>query len=110
MTAAVSATKAGRHVQQASHSPTELPVPLQANTTAVVYATKAVNHVEGGWPKEVDYTEAEHVIRYRKKVRPQLSRQHLWGTFTPDGRPTTGVPVSCAGCPRTAALSRTPSH
>eukprot|EP00891_Asterochloris_glomerata_P005483 jgi/Astpho2/5483/fgenesh1_pm.00078_%23_1_t len=40
----------------------------EANTTAVVYATKAVNHVEGGWPKEVDYTEAEHVIRYRKKV------------------------------------------
>lgn len=27
-----------------------------------------MNHVEGGWPKEVDYTEAEHVIRYRKKV------------------------------------------
>ena len=27
-----------------------------------------MNHVEGGWPKDVDYTEAEHVIRYRKKV------------------------------------------
>lgn len=42
------------------------------NTTAVVFATKAMNHVEGGWPKEVDYTEAEHVIRYRKKVTMQL--------------------------------------
>ena len=41
---------------------------VQVNTTAVVFATKAMNHVEGGWPKEVDYTEAEHVIRYRKKV------------------------------------------
>lgn len=41
------------------------------NTTAVVFATKAMNHVEGGWPKEVDYTEAEHVIRYRKKVTMQ---------------------------------------
>ncbi len=41
---------------------------IQVNTTAVVFATKAMNHVEGGWPKEVDYTEAEHVIRYRKKV------------------------------------------
>ncbi|KAL3145226.1 Dynein, 70 kDa intermediate chain, flagellar outer arm [Trebouxia sp. C0010 RCD-2024] len=40
----------------------------EVNTTAVVFATKAMNHVEGGWPKEVDYTEAEHVIRYRKKV------------------------------------------
>lgn len=33
-----------------------------------MFATKAINHVEGGWPKEVDHTEAEHVIRYRKKV------------------------------------------
>ena len=41
---------------------------LQANTTAVILANKAMNHVEGGWPKEVDCSEAEHVIRYRKKV------------------------------------------
>ena len=25
-------------------------------------------HQEGGWPKDIDYTEAEHVIRFRKKV------------------------------------------
>ena len=47
---------------------TQHPVVLQVNTNAVMFATKAINHVEGGWPKEVDYTEAEHVIRYRKKV------------------------------------------
>lgn len=41
---------------------------LQANTNAVVHVNKAMNHVEGGWPKEVDYTEAEQVIRYKKKV------------------------------------------
>ncbi len=40
----------------------------QVNTVAVVHANKAMNHTEGGWPKEVDCTEAEHVIRYRKKV------------------------------------------
>lgn len=40
----------------------------EANTSAVIYSTKAANHVEGGWPKDVDYTEAEHTIRYRKKV------------------------------------------
>lgn len=34
-----------------------------ANTTAVLYASKAVAHVEGGWPKDVDCTEAEHTIR-----------------------------------------------
>lgn len=35
----------------------------EANTTAVLFASKAANHVEGGWPKDVDYTEAEHTIR-----------------------------------------------
>jgi dynein intermediate chain 2 len=25
-------------------------------------------HTEGGWPKDVDCTEAEHVIRFRRKV------------------------------------------
>ena len=51
----------------------------QVNTTAVVFATKAMNHVEGGWPKEVDYTEAEHVIRYRKKVsRHSKEATLLW--------------------------------
>lgn len=39
-----------------------------ANTNAVILASKAMSHVEGGWPKDVDYTEAEHTIRYRKKV------------------------------------------
>lgn len=34
-----------------------------------------MNHVEGGWPKEVDYTEAEHVIRYRKKVQQVAAMQ-----------------------------------
>eukprot|EP00798_Chlamydomonas_sp_ICE-L_P028284 gene28284-31392_t len=40
----------------------------EANTMAVVLAPKVMCHVEGGWPKDVDYTEAEHTIRYRKKV------------------------------------------
>ena len=34
-----------------------------ANTVAVVSVPKAMNHVEGGWPKDIDYTEAEHTIR-----------------------------------------------
>jgi hypothetical protein len=25
-------------------------------------------HTEGGWPKDVDCTEAEHVIRFRRKI------------------------------------------
>lgn len=34
-----------------------------ANTIAVILASKAMNHQEGGWPKDIDYTEAEHTIR-----------------------------------------------
>lgn len=41
---------------------------FQANTNAVIYTDTVMSHYEGGWPKEVDFTEAEHVIRYRKKV------------------------------------------
>ncbi len=40
----------------------------EANTVAVILASKAMSHVEGGWPKDIDYSEAEHTIRYRKKV------------------------------------------
>lgn len=35
----------------------------EANTAAVVYASKGMSHAEGGWPKDVDPTEAEHTIR-----------------------------------------------
>lgn len=41
---------------------------LQANTQQISYATRGFSHTEGGWPKDIDCTEAEHVIRYRKKV------------------------------------------
>ena len=55
-----------------THTQTQVLCQMQVNTNAVMFATKAINHVEGGWPKEVDYTEAEHVIRYRKKVENAL--------------------------------------
>jgi len=32
-----------------------------------------VNHVEGGWPKDVNPLEIEQVIRYRKKVEKDES-------------------------------------
>ena len=38
------------------------------NTSPTVTANRGMVHKEGGWPKEVDSTVAEHVIRYRKKV------------------------------------------
>ena len=43
-------------------------LPPQANTTAVVLVNSGMAHLEGGWPKEVDHTEAEQVVRWRRKV------------------------------------------
>ena len=54
--------------------------PLQVNTNAVVLVNKAMCHLEGGWPKEVDCTEVEQVIRYRRKARLPVTffdQQHL---------------------------------
>jgi len=38
------------------------------NTETVDSETRGINHVEGGWPKDVDPNEVEQVMRYRKKV------------------------------------------
>ena len=50
----------------------------QVQTNPVAHANKAVNHVEGGWPKEVDFSDAELTIRYRKKVRAVLLSPAAW--------------------------------
>ena len=31
-----------------------------------------MNHMEGGWPKDIDPTEKDQTARYRKKVLPLL--------------------------------------
>lgn len=41
---------------------------LQINTESFETETRGVNHIEGGWPKDVNPLEIEQVIRYRKKV------------------------------------------
>lgn len=41
---------------------------MQINTETFETETRGVNHVEGGWPKDVNPLEIEQVIRYRKKV------------------------------------------
>lgn len=43
-----------------------------ANTYRAEYTTTGMSHTEGGWPKEVDITEAGSAARYRKKVGGQL--------------------------------------
>ena len=38
------------------------------NTDTVFNKSQGMVHHEGGWPKEVDYTEKEQTLRYKKKV------------------------------------------
>ncbi|GBG59136.1 hypothetical protein CBR_g32153 [Chara braunii] len=40
----------------------------EANTDRVVYATQGMLHFEGGWQKDVDPTEMDQKVRFRKKV------------------------------------------
>ena len=41
---------------------------LQVNTERFETESRGINHVEGGWPKDVNPAEVEQTIRYRKKV------------------------------------------
>merc|ERR1740120_669711 len=38
------------------------------NTARVQTKSRVMLHVEGGWPKEVDYTEAQETLKYRKRL------------------------------------------
>ena len=38
------------------------------NTHRITVDTRGVQHKQGGWPREIDPTDAEHTTRYRKKV------------------------------------------
>ncbi|XP_030631557.1 dynein intermediate chain 3, ciliary, partial [Chanos chanos] len=40
----------------------------EVNTERFVSETRGINHIEGGWPKDVNPQEMEQTIRYRKKV------------------------------------------
>lgn len=39
-----------------------------ANTDSFVVLSKGIQHLEGGWPKDVDCSDVEHTLRYRRKV------------------------------------------
>lgn len=40
----------------------------EANTERLVTKNSSMRHVEGGWPKDVDFTEQSDVSRFRKKA------------------------------------------
>ncbi|KAI9090026.1 WD40-repeat-containing domain protein [Phlyctochytrium arcticum] len=40
----------------------------EVNTESFVLSNRGILHIQGGWPKDVDPSDVEHTIRYRKKV------------------------------------------
>ena len=58
-----------------------------ANTYRAEYTTTGMSHTEGGWPKEVDISEAGSAARYRKKVGGQLHGFRIQRAPVPGTRP-----------------------
>jgi len=61
--------------QHIERNPTELELQAkpvysehQVNTERFNYIPRGMLHTDGGWPKEVDPTEKEQTVRYKKKV------------------------------------------
>lgn len=46
---------------------------LQVNTERFESDSCGINHVEGGWPKDINPQEMEQTIRFRKKVEKDES-------------------------------------
>jgi hypothetical protein len=40
----------------------------EVNTERFVSSTRGMMHLEGGWPKDIDPTEPDHLNMFRKKV------------------------------------------
>lgn len=45
------------------------------NTHRITVDTRGVQHKQGGWPREIDPTDAEHTTRYRKRWNVTLAMQ-----------------------------------
>ncbi|KAJ3416059.1 Dynein intermediate chain 2, axonemal [Chytridiales sp. JEL 0842] len=40
----------------------------EVNTDSFAFTNRGILHLQGGWPKDVDPTDVEHTIRYKKKI------------------------------------------
>jgi dynein intermediate chain 2 len=47
----------------------------EANTERFVSSSRGMMHLEGGWPKDIDPTEPDHLNMFRKKVSAVLPIQ-----------------------------------
>lgn len=40
----------------------------EVNTEALQFSTVGTKHVEGGWPREINYADEEQTLRYRRRI------------------------------------------
>ncbi|ESO09344.1 hypothetical protein HELRODRAFT_73612, partial [Helobdella robusta] len=45
----------------------------EINTTHIKNTTFGINHMEGGWPKDISYLDQDQTVRYRKKAEREES-------------------------------------
>ncbi len=55
----------------------------EVNTERVVIRNASMRHTEGGWPKDVDFTEQSDVKRFRKKVEKDEDYQYSMKSLFP---------------------------
>lgn len=55
----------------------------EVNTDSVMKNNTSMRHTEGGWPKDVDFTEQSDVTRFRKKAEKNESYQSAIKTLGP---------------------------
>ena len=41
---------------------------VQVNTERAEFLSQGMNHVEGGWPKDINPAENDQTMRFRKKI------------------------------------------
>jgi hypothetical protein len=55
----------------------------EVNTDRVVVKDASMSHTEGGWPKDVDFTEQSDVVRFRKKAEKDEAFQFAMKSLVP---------------------------
>lgn len=55
----------------------------EVNTERVVVKNTSMRHTEGGWPKDVDFTEQSDVNRFRKKAEKDEEYQNAMKELGP---------------------------
>jgi len=41
---------------------------IKINTESLSFSNQGILHLQGGWPKDIDPSDVEHTIRFRKKI------------------------------------------